>query len=760
MGGVLRNSITEVSEKEENKFSEVEERGDKSASLEMSTLVVDYDSKAESNDERGGTHEDSGELQINLDELDPSDLYSSDENRSSHSENDSQADFSIIVEDEAEDLPQSTAVLLSPKNKETQETPGNKEFLIPPVKGVDLDKKLNEDPQEKAENTTLPQQQPQAHVVPPRESAGKRLSIVLPTKSNQSRVSIRCKVGPNSKINALHHLATIKNRIDKFMLKHHIGIRGINVDELIDLHGDNQGEDLDRTKYMQLVKLYKIEAEKTKILQHTITELKENLEKEGQAKLSLHEENEKIKLQLNELENQIAELKVSIENSYPKCRHGRCQYCLSEEAAAREEEEKAANEDDDDAINRRRRRKKDLIKNKTTQAQTIQFNRRNAVDRKDNPAPAIIAKLKTKKMSQFKNFMPLKMILKQINSLYDERLKFSRENPLIRDEELSCFVYNTYLNLFGFKKIAEQKFIVLILSIKKNMHILRVNVFGRFLGLIEGAGNYNLDEFNKYIECLDFLNNCNMGANIISGEGEPKLYTPYVRFLEYLKTFAEGKLGIEEYVEFKKEFDAIKEVDPKNVNRYGVIDVDMALMKVLSKYRIASNRVKQFVIDAYQAMDIDGEKACDLRKFKLLFKYLESDKYDEEYANDVFEDYAEANAKGVLLLSYDKFAALCVDLNLFSEYQQDKYLMITKKEQIAERFFEIRKESAELRHQMETNLNNVKDMDEKERKVWEKNIEYVWKRVLNVSVSEKDYKGILITISIMRDELQKLQPAV
>ena len=76
-------------------------------------------------------------------------------------------------------------------------------------------------------------------------------------------------------------------------------------------------------------------------------------------------------------------------------------------------------------------------------------------------------------------------------------------------------------------------------------------------------------------------------------------------------------MGIEEYIEFKKEFEPMKEIDPKNQNRYGIIDMDLFMMKIITKYRLLCNRTKQFVINAFAAADLDGDKMCNLQEFDL-----------------------------------------------------------------------------------------------------------------------------------------------
>ena len=43
----------------------------------------------------------------------------------------------------------------------------------------------------------------------------------------------------------------------------------------------------------------------------------------------------------------------------------------------------------------------------------------------------------------------------------------------------------------------------------------------------------------------------------------------------------------------------LKEIDPKNLNKAGIIDLDIFLVKVLAKYRLITNRTKLSVIHAF-----------------------------------------------------------------------------------------------------------------------------------------------------------------
>lgn len=117
-------------------------------------------------------------------------------------------------------------------------------------------------------------------------------------------------------------------------------------------------------------------------------------------------------------------------------------------------------------------------------------------------------------MVKFNNYMTVKTMLKQIALLYSERLTMTKENPAAKEIELANFAYNFYSSQYGVKKIADQKFLILVLSVKKYSQILRINVFSKFLGLSEGSLNYSNDEFNKYIEVLDFVTNISQAGKI------------------------------------------------------------------------------------------------------------------------------------------------------------------------------------------------------------------------------------------------------
>lgn len=60
------------------------------------------------------------------------------------------------------------------------------------------------------------------------------------------------------------------------------------------------------------------------------------------------------------------------------------------------------------------------------------------------------------------------------------------------------------------------------------------------------------------------------------------------------------------------------------------------MAKMLNKYRLIVNRAKTYVIHAFDACDLDGNKVCNLEEFLLLNRHIESQTYDYKNVCKVF----------------------------------------------------------------------------------------------------------------------------
>lgn len=67
------------------------------------------------------------------------------------------------------------------------------------------------------------------------------------------------------------------------------------------------------------------------------------------------------------------------------------------------------------------------------------------------------------------------------------------------------------------------------------------------------------------------------------------------------------------------------------LSKGGLVDVDIFLVKVIAKYRVITARTKLFVIHAFQAADLDGNKKINLNEFLTLYRHIEAIKYQFLY---------------------------------------------------------------------------------------------------------------------------------
>lgn len=85
------------------------------------------------------------------------------------------------------------------------------------------------------------------------------------------------------------------------------------------------------------------------------------------------------------------------------------------------------------------------------------------------------------------------------------------------------------------------------------------------------------------------------------------------------------------------------------------------MIKVLEKYRIITKRTKEFVIHAFQAADLDGNKKINHNEFITLYRHIESDRFHFKDALNLFDEAADIVTEQEKNLSFDKFTALCVE---------------------------------------------------------------------------------------------------
>lgn len=106
--------------------------------------------------------------------------------------------------------------------------------------------------------------------------------------------------------------------------------------------------------------------------------------------------------------------------------------------------------------------------------------------------------------SKKKGMISKKTVLKHVSQLYMEKIKEMKYKPEKKNQPMLEFIYDYYMNNFGFKKIAEPKFKGFIRSLKRFQDNFRIAMFTKFLGM-HSFEQYSQDQLNKYLECLEYM---------------------------------------------------------------------------------------------------------------------------------------------------------------------------------------------------------------------------------------------------------------
>jgi hypothetical protein len=73
------------------------------------------------------------------------------------------------------------------------------------------------------------------------------------------------------------------------------------------------------------------------------------------------------------------------------------------------------------------------------------------------------------------------------------------------------------------------------------------------------------------------------------------------------------------------------------------------------------------VINAFAAADLDGNGMCNLEEWLLLNNHIESSSYDEERLTVLFQDNADLEIEEEKNLSFERFALLCMEHQIFTD---------------------------------------------------------------------------------------------
>ena len=243
---------------------------------------------------------------------------------------------------------------------------------------------------------------------------------------------------------------------------------------------------------------------------------------------------------------------------------------------------------------------------------------------------ALLQKITSTPIHKLKHVMFKKMLLKLILFAYDEKL---RDKSLC--ENFSEFVYTSLLKKYIMKKAAEYKYHHLLASCVKYKSIIRVRVFGRFLGLYNAFDN---EDLTFYMECFEYLQNSPSGSYQSLQETTEAIYIPYVRCVECIK-FYEKHLSKNGVAVLRMKLDKMRRND--QINRLGVVNLDEFLEQIVETYNDFNKTTKNYMKSIYEATDLNDDGYLQYKEFELLLRYISHVQYDIKLISSLFEEYSE-----------------------------------------------------------------------------------------------------------------------
>ena len=278
---------------------------------------------------------------------------------------------------------------------------------------------------------------------------------------------------------------------------------------------------------------------------------------------------------------------------------------------------------------------------------------------KESEASNTLRKVSLTPMHRLRNVMFKKMLLKLIMYFYEERMKERNVQETFCD-----FIFGVLLKKYIMKKAAESKYHHLLASCVKYKSIIRVRVFGRFLGLYD---EFDSGDLTFYIECMQFLQSSPSGIFNNPTENIESILVPYVRCVECIKFF-EKLLPKNEIPAIRGNLERMKREDKQN--KQGVVDIDEFLEQLMESHNDHNKSTRHFMDCIYSAGDLNDDGYLQYKEFELLMRFLSQISFSENIVKRIFDEYAETflseEDEEVKAISFENLCQLNLSHKLFT----------------------------------------------------------------------------------------------
>jgi hypothetical protein len=293
--------------------------------------------------------------------------------------------------------------------------------------------------------------------------------------------------------------------------------------------------------------------------------------------------------------------------------------------------------------------------------------RKNTGRHRAEPHIILVQKVLSTPVHAIKNVTIKKMLLKTITGFYEEFLMNAKDSADF-EGDLVQIVYKLCKNKYGFKA-AEQKFTQIIGSCLKFRECLRIETFGRFMGLYDPLDSGAL---GLYLKGLDFIKSSKLGKDRPWVDYEENHMTPYKRAEDCLRALFES---YQSYLEVASNLQKLRVNDPTGANKHGEIEAEHFLRFLVDAYCAEKSRVRVFVKRVFEAADLNGDSFLEYEEYEILVKYLSP----LGEARDLFDQFADIHTEeGLEAITFENFLQLVkTNPSIFPENQLYSFAGLT-----------------------------------------------------------------------------------
>jgi hypothetical protein len=212
-----------------------------------------------------------------------------------------------------------------------------------------------------------------------------------------------------------------------------------------------------------------------------------------------------------------------------------------------------------------------------------------------------------------------------------------------------------------------------------------------------------------------------VGINILNNDMSESHFIPYSRAVEFSRA-AFSTLSKELFIEYTKRIEKLKMPDPKSVNICGIIDVDKFMILALDQYHVMLGKVRDYIMDVFNASDMDGNRSLDFFEFYILFKIIEPKQFTFSKCCSLFNhssEYIIENGAKVQVITFNHFANTCEAEHLFSEETQNQFLKFSKTEDYMKLVSDLKSNYSNYTKSIYDRIEKVMKNSEYLTKVWQ-----------------------------------------